>query len=79
MIDVTLFGGGGVLVEGLMLPVMVSQDGLTALLLASDSGHDSTAAVLLDRGADIEARSNVSVSQSDVWVSVRKGDCKHCE
>ena len=60
-----------------MLLVMVSQDGLTALCFASDSGHDSTAVLLLDRGADIEARSNVSVSQFVTWVSV-KGDCKHC-
>ena len=36
-----------------------SQDGWTALLLAVRYGHESTALLLLDRGADMEASSEV--------------------
>ena len=37
-----------------------SQDGATALLLAAFGGHKGTAELLLDRGADLEAKDSVS-------------------
>ena len=36
------------------------QDGLTALLHAADSGHSDVVGLLLDRGANMEAKDNVS-------------------
>lgn len=39
---------------------MASQDGFPALLLAIEEGHDAMMDMLLDRGADMEARARVS-------------------
>ena len=54
-----------------MLLEMVSQEGWTALTYASYQGHNPVAALLLDRGADIEARTNVSVWHASVWLHWR--------
>ena len=39
-----------------------SQDGSTALVLAAWSGHKDTVELLLDRGADLEAKNGVSAA-----------------
>ena len=39
-----------------------SQDGCTALVEAASGGHTDTVEVLLDRGADLEAKDRVSVA-----------------
>ena len=39
--------------------VMRLQNGWTAVMLAAQNGHESTAGLLLDRGADVEARTSV--------------------
>ena len=39
------------------LPLLLYQDGWTALYSASTAGHLQAVEILLDRGADIEARS----------------------
>ena len=36
------------------------QDGWTAVMVAAQNGHESTVGLLLDRGADMEARNKVS-------------------
>ena len=36
------------------------QDGWTAVMVAAQNGHESTVGLLLDRGADVEARNKVS-------------------
>ena len=38
---------------------MASQDGSKALMKAAQGGHKDTVEVLLDRGADLEAKCNV--------------------
>ena len=42
--------------------VWTLQDGYTALILAAWLGHVEAVALLLDRGADLEAKDNVSAS-----------------
>ncbi len=55
----------------------VSQSGNTALLVAADRGHKDTVELLLDRGADLEAKNSVkpkrSLSLQCFWLT---GDIK---
>ena len=44
--------------------VLYFEDGGTPLLLASSNGHIDIATMLLEMGADIEAKDDVSISQS---------------
>ena len=39
--------------------VMRLQKGWTAVMVAAQNGHESTVGLLLDRGADMEARNKV--------------------
>ena len=52
--------------------MMRLQDGSTAVMLAAFKGHESTVGLLLDRGADVEARSKVS-GGVDPWQRRRSG------
>ena len=52
--------------------VMRPQDGWTAVMAAAFNGHESTAGLLLDRGADVEARNKVS-GGVDPWQRRRSG------
>ena len=49
----------------------VPQNGATALIAAARSGHVDAMAVLLDRGADLEAKDNVSCVDSVVKLLVQ--------
>ena len=41
---------------------VLTQDGQTALMLASQKGHLEVVTLLLEKGADIHAKDNVSLS-----------------
>ena len=66
--------------------VMRLQEGWTAVMLAAENGHESTAGLLLDRGADMEARNKVSGGvvdpcprrRSGVAASATGGVCSCC-
>ena len=40
--------------------VVVSQDGTTSLILASENGHAAVVSLLIDHGADVNAKNKVS-------------------
>ena len=42
---------------------MASQDGSTALMVAAMRGHSDTVGLLLDRGADMEAKNKVRLGR----------------
>ena len=48
-----------------------SQDGATALVAAASGGHTATVELLVDRGADLEAKTSVSAAAS--CVAARRG------
>ncbi|KAA0174763.1 hypothetical protein FNF27_03660 [Cafeteria roenbergensis] len=58
--------GATVLVEGLLNRgadvETEAPKGWTAVMVAAQNGHESTVGLLLDRGADMEARSKVRVA-----------------
>ena len=58
--------------------MVASQDGLTAFLLAVNSGQTAVVMELLDRGADIEARTNVSGLAWQEQASSRQGCWVYC-
>ena len=43
------------------------QEGRTPLYYAASNGHAATAALLLEKGADVRAKTNVSGCCTDVW------------
>ncbi len=59
-------------------PAVVSQHGYTALLLAVDQERPSTVELLLDRGADIEAREHVRSGGGRVGCSARSVALRDC-
>ncbi len=55
-----------------------AQDGYTPLLLAAHHGDSATAALLLDRGADIDAREHVRSCCGRVGCSARPVALRDC-
>ena len=46
---------------------MCTQYGWTALMNASCNGHTAAMSLLIDKGADVKAKSRVSVMARDAW------------
>ena len=52
------------MIESWCLELWTSQNGYTALIVAAECGHRDVVGLLLDRGADMEAKNNVSQQNS---------------
>ena len=52
---------------------MASQGGFTALMMAAWHGHKDTVELLLDRGADLEAKDWVSLARVLPWGRTARG------